>query len=88
MDCTYSLLCLVARYIGGVCESNPCVNGGTCIVDFDDPSKFSCFCAEGFNGLSCQGNYTFQKTDLKICCNLDKKFNVLKYCCAALHARY
>jgi len=33
------------------CESDPCVNGGTCV---DRPGHFICVCVEGFGGETCQ----------------------------------
>ena len=34
------------------CTNNPCKNGGTCTVTGDD--SYSCQCAEGFYGDSCE----------------------------------
>jgi len=33
------------------CASNPCLNGGTCVPDFD---QFMCNCPHGTNGTVCQ----------------------------------
>ncbi|XP_053437647.1 lactadherin isoform X1 [Nycticebus coucang] len=37
---------------GDLCDSSPCLNGGTCMVGRDNAS-FHCFCLEGFTGLIC-----------------------------------
>lgn len=33
-----------------VCESNPCLNGGSCSGDV----RFKCDCAEGYEGPTCE----------------------------------
>ena len=33
------------------CASNPCQNGGSCS---DEVNKFSCSCASGYEGATCQ----------------------------------
>uniref|UniRef100_A0A8C6SGA2 Fibulin 7 n=1 Tax=Neogobius melanostomus TaxID=47308 RepID=A0A8C6SGA2_9GOBI len=33
------------------CASSPCLNGGTCV---DEASQFSCVCAKGWAGVTCQ----------------------------------
>ena len=38
------------------CGSSPCKNGGAC-VDLD--YGHICFCAEGYTGDHCEGNYNF-----------------------------
>ena len=38
--------------VANPCEPNPCQNGGECSVDAE--GKFSCACAEGFEGRRCQ----------------------------------
>ena len=41
-----------------LCESNPCINGGTCS---QLGSSYHCLCVEGFRGLNCQGTCTISK---------------------------
>lgn len=43
-------------YTMGACDGNPCMNGGNC-VDMgteENPKQFTCACAEGYTGLTCQ----------------------------------
>ena len=56
------LLVFVVRQTSTSCDSTPCLNGGTCITDIYDFSKFSCYCASGFTGLSCEGIFDRFKT--------------------------
>ena len=37
----------------GVCQPNPCQNGGLCEVDPDDTSIFTCECVDGWSGELC-----------------------------------
>ncbi|KAK3712866.1 hypothetical protein QZH41_016907 [Actinostola sp. cb2023] len=37
-----------------VCDMNPCLNGGTCISETGDRTRFSCSCSPGFSGHACQ----------------------------------
>ena len=41
------------------CSSKPCANGGTCNDAF---SFFSCECAPGFSGVTCQSEFAFSIT--------------------------
>jgi hypothetical protein len=36
-----------------VCDSNPCQNGGVCVVDILDSSVFTCICPPGYQGDFC-----------------------------------
>jgi hypothetical protein len=38
------------------CDSQPCMNGGTCIRS-GLSNDYECFCASGFNGGNCENNY-------------------------------
>ena len=41
------------------CKSDPCLNGGTCK---DGINSFSCQCAEGFDGSTCENSmYIFHQ---------------------------
>ena len=37
-------------YIDAACQSNPCLNGGTCTIDGTD---FVCSCIDGYTGQTC-----------------------------------
>jgi hypothetical protein len=42
------------------CESDPCQNGATCFSTKSVPPKFTCVCAVGFTGATCnKGVYPF-----------------------------
>ena len=45
------------------CDSNPCLNGGTC--DFISDTEFNCSCQMGFSGKNCE--ITDKCTDSKDC---------------------
>ena len=34
------------------CDTNPCLNEATCIVEY---SKYKCLCKAGYKGLNCEG---------------------------------
>jgi hypothetical protein len=59
---TWATLCGNRYYGAGVtvepqhaCDSNPCVNGGSCIgVGMDYEQNFSCRCVSGYEGESCE----------------------------------
>ena len=36
------------------CESNPCLNGGTCHEENGEPEGFTCECLPHFFGLKCE----------------------------------
>ncbi len=38
------------------CQNNPCLHGGTCVMDYDlaDINKYTCFCTYSFEGDHCQ----------------------------------
>jgi len=50
--CTYFVIpfCIFCFH-QGKCDSNPCGNGGSCC---NEVNKFSCTCAAGFEGATCQ----------------------------------
>ncbi|KAH9510204.1 hypothetical protein Btru_043759 [Bulinus truncatus] len=68
MGFTGVILCLFVAMIAsnhvtvegqGVCDENPCLNGGQCI-DLTYPGgaqEFKCSCPEGFKGLTCQKRF-------------------------------
>ena len=35
-----------------VCDSNPCLNNGTC--SYSNHSDYTCTCPDGYQGLICQ----------------------------------
>ena len=37
----------------GICSSNPCQNGGTCVDLIGELIPFKCLCSQGFTGLLC-----------------------------------
>lgn len=37
------------------CSNAPCLNGGECYADATTPNQFTCICAEGFEGVTCEG---------------------------------
>ena len=43
------------------CQFNPCMNGGTCI---DGVNLFTCTCAPGYNGDTCETSMKILKVDL------------------------
>ena len=53
---TRAYFCAV-RDIPDACANNPCLNGATCIADPDDASRYSCYCAAGFSGTTCEGEH-------------------------------
>lgn len=40
-------------FLDGTCHSNPCLNGGTCRINYLD-SDHTCFCSPGFTGHICE----------------------------------
>jgi len=38
-----------------ICDSSPCMNGGTCRQDF---GKYECHCAPGYTGLNCETGWS------------------------------
>ncbi|VDK78277.1 unnamed protein product [Litomosoides sigmodontis] len=40
--------------IADVCETNPCMNGGKCLLDVTTTSNFKCICDERFSGTRCE----------------------------------
>ena len=40
--------------LGGVCLTNPCHNGGSCV---NVGETFECICRKGFTGKKCKGEY-------------------------------
>jgi len=52
----------------GCCQSQPCVNGGTCIEHCETPKKkFTCKCTDAFEGNLCE-----QKTVFRSCLDVYK----------------
>ena len=49
---TFSLL---IYYLENPCESDPCLNGGTC---FNDDQGFECFCVPEYTGQICASGKT------------------------------
>ena len=43
------MLCLFAET--NECDSNPCLNGGTCT---DAVNQYSCSCVSGYAGINCE----------------------------------
>ena len=35
------------------CSPNPCVNGGSCLLDDSSQGGYTCTCAEGYTGVNC-----------------------------------
>eukprot|EP00808_Paulinella_micropora_P010592 g58578.t1 len=54
--CSYyvELFGQVMCHIGFACHTAPCQNGGTCLADSNDETKFSCFCREMYYGNRCE----------------------------------
>ncbi|XP_071481953.1 uncharacterized protein [Diadema antillarum] len=51
-DIQRHIACFPADFVDiDECESNPCLNGGTCQ---DDVNMYSCLCLPGYNGSNCQ----------------------------------
>ena len=44
------------------CDSNPCLNGGTCEDDSEGAFAFSCTCPENFEGTQCERNCLVSST--------------------------
>ena len=40
----------------GICSSNPCQNGGTCVDLVGELVPFKCLCSQGFTGFLCDAN--------------------------------
>lgn len=36
------------------CDATPCLNDGTCIVEYN---KYKCLCKPGYKGINCEGVY-------------------------------
>jgi len=71
------LLLLPLLVVPDPCESNPCDNGGTCIVQ--DPYVFRCTCLAGFIGAYCEEHINMEDCHLScppetICQNTSKLF--------------
>ena len=52
--CQFCLFLFLSEEIN-LCESSPCINGGTCSTL---GNSYHCLCVEGFRGLNCQGLLT------------------------------
>jgi len=50
----YSQMCFTVASDFKVCASSPCANGGTCRGISSKPSEYTCECAAGFDGKTCQ----------------------------------
>ena len=48
----YNISFFVRAIIIGVCDPNPCFNGGVCSVSHE--GKFNCTCPAGFGGDKCE----------------------------------
>ena len=49
-------------YFSDECDSNPCMNGATCV---DKLNAYECCCAPGWNGTNCAGNISkFMRKEL------------------------
>ena len=49
----------------GTCDNNPCGNGGTCV---DGVGFFTCTCAAGFTGATCDVGKIIGFHSLSTCC--------------------
>ena len=49
------------------CQPNPCLNGGTCKIDDDDPKGYRCVCALKYAGLNCGSKIN---ASMKLKCHL------------------
>lgn len=54
-DCVY----LITRFVGfycqtKICDSNPCLNNGTCKADASNNLGYKCDCIDGFHGDQCE----------------------------------
>ena len=38
------------------CQSDPCINGGTCV---DDIARYDCICQAGYTSTNCESNILF-----------------------------
>eukprot|EP01046_Picozoa_sp_COSAG06_P044731 COSAG06_NODE_6075_length_3123_cov_3.098214_2_plen_665_part_00 len=36
------------------CGSNPCANGGECVISAVDENEYTCLCQDSFNGVNCE----------------------------------
>jgi len=48
----YICLCISSAAMVSVCDSNPCLNSGTCLNQ--GPNLYKCVCAHGFRGKNCE----------------------------------
>ena len=37
------------------CDSDPCINGGYCKSDTENPELYECRCGDWFKGTNCEG---------------------------------
>lgn len=42
------------------CQPNPCLNGGTCKLDADEPQGYRCLCTPQYAGLTCESKEQLQ----------------------------
>lgn len=54
--CQHSSACVA---VNGSCESSPCQNGGTCVLD---GNTYGCICKDGWEGATCSISESIQCT--------------------------
>ena len=64
-DMSISSKIIFSRHLfaGGVCLTNPCHNGGSCV---NVGETFECICKKGFTGKKCNGEYFIYYTMLQL----------------------
>ena len=46
------------------CESNPCINNGTCV---DEVDGYECTCVPEYAGKHCEGDNSYNGKNFKMC---------------------
>ena len=62
------------------CASSPCLNGGTCS---NSAAGYVCSCADGFNGVNCDGEGAIIELSYDILANIMRYFEKVSHVCVS-----